>query len=282
LTQNTSFLRLASQWVVAAVLAAVLAAFFVLIGAVQLTSQESGLRAQRRAIATLTEIDGLLPGIEAALDEAEAAEGTSVRVPGFPIPVELTAEEAATLRGPALRERILDDAAASLYGDGQGAWAAADPAGVQRIERVSAAGGVETGMGMARDSRNRLLLAGAVLVGVVAFLLAVGLMFAIRDWNIRLVALGSVVIASALPCLAAAIGVRFAFKTAQTDADPFVEEMLDLGVDAMWVPIRDYLTLSGLGFAVAGLGALGAWLEGRSARGALPAAPLPSPRPPRR
>jgi hypothetical protein len=98
-------------------------------------------------------------------------------------------------------------------------------------------------------------------------------MLAIRDWNMRLVALGSLIFGAALPCLAAAIAVRFGFKTAQTEADPFTTGMLDLGIDAMWVPIRDYLALSALGFAVAGLGALGAWLQGRPPRRRLPATP---------
>lgn len=264
MTDRTSFLRIASQWLIAALLTAVLAALFVLIAAVQLSSEGTGTRAQRRSVATLAEIDRLLPGIEAELDHANVPSGETVQVPGFPIPVQLTSDEARMLRGAELRERILDSSAALLYEDGMGNWAAADRDGVQRIERVSAAGAIKTGLGLAGDSWNTRFLAGAVLLGVLALLLAAGLMVAIRDWNMRLVALGSVVIAAGLPCLAAAIAVRFAFKTAQTDADPFVTEMLDLGIDAVWVPIRDYLTLSALGFVVAGLGALGAWLQGRT------------------
>ncbi|HET9477646.1 MAG TPA: hypothetical protein VFP63_09175 [Dehalococcoidia bacterium] len=274
MTQQPSFLRIASQWVIAALLAAVLAALFVLIAAVQLSSEESATKAHRRAVATLTEIDRLLPGIEAELKNADVPEGQTVPVPGFPIPVQLTADEAETLRGAALRERILDGAATLLYEDGMGSWSRADTNGVRRIERISAAGAVDTGLGLATDSRHSLFLAGAVVMGIVALVLAAGLMLAVRDWNLRLVALGSVIIAAGLPTLAAAIAARFAFKTAQTDADPFVEELLDVGADAAWVPIRDYLTLSALGFIVAGLGALGTWMQGRPARHAtLPAAP---------
>lgn len=266
MTERTSFLRLASQWLIAALLTAALAALFVLIAAVQLSSEETGTRAHRRSVATLTEIDRLIPGIEAELDQMKVASGETVLVPGFPIPVQLTSDEVRTLRGAELRERILDSSAALLYEDDMENWAAADPNAVQRIDRLSAAGAIKTGMGMAGDSWNTRFLILAVLLGVLAFLLAAGLMLAIRDWNMRLVALGSVVVAAGLPCLAAAIGVRFGFKTAQTDADPFVTEMLDLGIDSVWVPIRDYLTLSALGFVVAGLGALGAWLQGRATR----------------
>jgi hypothetical protein len=273
LTAPPSFLRLASQWLMAALLAVTLVALFVVLAGAQLTSEDAGLRVHRRSVATLTDIDATLPGIEAALDAAaEEPQATTVQVP-FPIPVQLSAEEAATLRGPALRERILDESAALLYEDGMAEWAAADADSIQRIDRASTAGIMKTGLGMARDSRHTLFLAGTALLGVIALLLAIGMTIAIRDWNMRLVALGSVVFAAALPCLAAAIAVRFGFKTAQTEADPFVEALLDLGIDAMWVPIRDYLVLSSLGFAIAGFGALGAWLQARAPRRAVPAAP---------
>jgi phosphate/sulfate permease len=273
-TQQPSLLRIASQWVIAALLAAVLAALFILIAAVQLSSEETAIKAHRRAVATLTEIDRLLPRIEDELENTNVPAGETVPVPGFPIPVQLTADETDTLRGAELREQILDGAAKLVYEDGMDSWSGADRDGVQRIERISAAGAVDTGLGLATESRHRLFVAGAVLLGVVALALAAGLMLAVRDWNMRLVALGSVIIAAGLPSLAAAIAARFAFKTAQTDADPFVEELLDIGVDAAWVPIRDYLILSALGFVVAGLGALGAWLQGRPARqAAMPAAP---------
>ncbi len=273
MTQRTSFLRLVSLWLIASLLAAALVALFFLAAAVQLTSEETGTRVHRRSVATLTEIDALIPGIEAALDEADALQGGSVTVPGFPIPVRLTADEARTLRGAALRDRILDESAALIYDDGMGIWATADPNGVQRIERVSTSGIIKTGLGMAHDSRHTVFVAAAVLVGIIAFLLAAGLALTVRDWSMRLVALGSVVVLAALPCLAAAIAVRFGFKTAQTEADQFTTAMLDLGIDAMWVPIRDYLTLSALGFAVAGLGALAAWLQGRAPRRPLPLPP---------
>ena len=274
MTAPSSFRRLASQWLATAAFAVVLLAFFVVLAGVQLTSEDTGLRVHRRSVATLTDIDATLPEIEAALDTAaEDPPGPTVLVPGFPIPVQLSTEEARTLRGASLRQRILDDSAALLYEDGMAEWAAADPDSVQRIDRASTNGIIKTGLGMVRDSRHTLFLAGAAFLGITALLLAVGMAIAIRDWNMRLVALGSVVFGSALPCLAAAIAVRFGFKTAQTDADPFVEALLGLGADAMWVPIRDYLVLSSLGFAVAGLGALGAWLQGRGPRRAVPAMP---------
>ncbi len=270
---QTSILRIASQWVIAAILAAVLALFFLLIAGVQLTSEDTGQRAHRRSVATLTDIDARLPAIEMALDSVGSGPGGSVQVSGFPLPVQLSADEAKALRGAALRDRILDDSAALLYDKGMGAWASGDQAGVQRIDRVSRAGLIKTGLGMAHDSRHTLFVVAAILLGIAALMLAAGLMTTIHDWNMRFVAAGSLIFAAALPCLAAAIAVRFAFKTGQTDADPFTKGMLDLGIGAVWIPIRDYLALSALGFGVAGLGALGMWLQSRPAQAPGPVVP---------
>ena len=93
--------------------------------------------------------------------------------------------------------------------------------------------------------------------------LAAALAMTLGSWCSRLLVLGSAVFAGALPSLAAAVAIRFAFKTAQSDADSFADTMLDLGVDAMWIPIRTYLALTVLGMAVAGMGGLGVWLQSR-------------------
>jgi len=272
-TRRALALRPFLQWLVAAVLGAVLIVLFGLIAFLQLTSEETGTRVHRRAIAALTDIDSILPQIEDALDNADEDPATgTVLVPDFPIPVRLTAAEAHTLRGDALRDRILGEASAIVYEEGMSQWAAAGER-TQNIQRASAAGAVQTGLGLARQSAHTRLFWGAVVLTAIAALLAAGLLFAVHGWELRLVSLGTVIFAAALPCLAAAIAVRFAFKTAQTDADPFVEEMLNLGIDAMRVPIRDYIVLSTLGFAVAGLGTLGAWLEGRGS--ARPARAIP-------
>ena len=161
-------LRTATVWVAAVVLALFLAAFFLTLTAFQLTSDDTGQDILRRAVAISTDIDAVLPGIETDLD-AVATEGDSptVTVPAFPIPVELTREEAATLRGVALRERILDDAAQRLYDDGGSAWAAGDLDARRDVERVSTAGAIDYGLGFIRDSTNTVLLIVTVLIAII-------------------------------------------------------------------------------------------------------------------
>ena len=256
-------LRTASVWVAAFILGLFLAGFFLAITAYQLTSESTGQRILRRAVAVETDIDAVLPGIENGLHAAaEDAEGDTVIAPGFPIPIEFTTEEAATLSGPELRARLLDGAAKRLYEDGGSAWAANDPEASRDVERVSAAGAIDYGLGFIRDSTNTVLLVVAVLLGIIVIGMA-GVLLVILPWDMRLLLAGGVAAFAGLPGLAGAVAVRFVFRTADGEDDPFVEGMLDLGVDAMWVPIRNFLALSLLGFAFILIATLLLWWSSR-------------------
>ena len=256
-------LRTATVWVAAFVLALFLTAFFLTLTAFELTSEDTGQDILRRSIAISTDIDAVLPGIEADLD-AVAAEGDSptITVPGFPIPVELTREEAATLRGAALRGRILDDSARRLYDDGGSAWAAGDPEARRDVERISTAGAIDYGLGFISDSTNTGLLIVAVLLAIIVLGLA-GVLMVVLPWDMRILVAGGIVAFAALPSLAAAVGLRFVFRTADDEGDPFVEGMLALGVDVMWVPIRSFLVLSVLGIALILIATLLLWWTSR-------------------
>jgi len=256
--------RLASQWFLGVALVIVLVLFFGAIVGLQLTSRENGERIHRRAVASLTDLDTLLPQIERQLHE-DAGSGDSKAVPvrGFPIPLEVPRSEAGTLSGAPLRQRLLDEAARKLYDDGMSPWIQADSGPGQGVQRFSAAGAIYHGLAIIRDSYHKAFLVAAVWLGLMVAGLAAALAMTLGSWCSRLLVLGSAVFAGALPSLAAAVAIRFAFKTAQSDADSFADTMLDLGVDAMWIPIRTYLALTVLGMAVAGMGGLGVWLQSR-------------------
>ena len=256
-------LRTATVWVAAFILGLFLAAFFLTLTAFQLTSDDTGQDILRRSVAISTDIDAVLPGIETDLDAA-AAEGDSptVTVPSFPISVELSREDAATLRGAALRERILDDAAQRLYDDGGSAWAGGDVDARRDIERVSTAGAIDYGLGFIRGSTNTLLLIVAILLAIIVVGMA-GILLVILPWDMRLLIAGGVTVFAALPSLAGAVALRFVFRTADAEGDLFVEGMLDLGVDAMWVPIRSFLVLSVFGIALILIATLLLWWTSR-------------------
>ena len=258
----------ASQWLIGASLAVMLTLLFLAVTAVQLSSQSLGERILRRSVAVSTNIDAILPDLEAAL-EAEAREGDAdpVRVPDFPIAVDIPRDEALSLEGMALRERILSEAGATLYRDGMSAWAGADDDGAQRIETISVSGALERGLGLITDKNHDRMVIAAVVLGLLSVALAALLVVSVRSWG-RLVALSAATVAAALPLLAVAVGVRFAFRTAQEEADPFVYGLLELGVEAMWVPISNYLALTALGFAVMLVALMFIWASSRWATGA--------------
>ena len=262
-------IRAASQWLLGVALAALLTLFFLAISAVQLSSEGVGQRILRRSVAVTTNIDAILPDLQAALQErAQQESGDTVRVPDFPIPVDLPRADATALEGAALRERILTEAAARLYMDGMSAWADADPEGEQRIETISVAGAFKRGEGLITDKNHDRMVIAAVVLGILSAAFAMLLVVSVRSWG-RLIALSAVTIAAALPSLATAVGVRFAFRTAQEEADPFVSGLLDVGVEAMWVPIRNYLALTVLGFAVMLLTLVFIWVSSRRATGSV-------------
>ncbi len=264
----TPLLLAASQWLIGASLAVMLTLLFLAVTAVQLSSQGLGERILRRSVAVSTNIDAILPDLQAAL-EAEAREGDTdqVRVPGFPIPVDIPRDEALSLEGRALRERILSEAGATLYRDGISAWADGDDDGDQRIETISVAGALERGLGLIVDKNHDRMVVAAIVLGFLSAALAALLVASVRSWG-RLVALSAATVAAALPLLAAAVGVRFAFRTAQEEADPFVYGLLELGVEVMWVPIRNYLALTALGFAVMLVALMFIWASSRWATSA--------------
>jgi hypothetical protein len=245
-----SLLRAVSQWLIGVALAVLLTLFFVAISAVQLSSEGTGQRLLRRSVAVSTQIDAVLPDLQTALRErAREGSGETVRVPDFPVPVDLTRDEALRLEGPALRERILSEASDRLYEDGMSAWAAADPDARQSIETISVPGALKRGLGLITAANHDRMVIAAAVLGVLSAMCAALLAASVRSWG-RLVALSVATIVAALPLLAAAVAVRFAFRTAQEEADPFVWGLLELGVEAMWVPIRNYLALTVLGFTV--------------------------------
>ena len=256
-------LRITSQWLLGVILAVVLIALFLAIVAVQLTSAGAGQRILRRAVAVTTEIDAILPNIETSLQQAATdSVAKEIRVPDFPIPVDLTRAEARQIKGDELRARILGEAARRLYQDGMSSWAAGDPEADQDIEPISTAGALQRGLGLiTTENHGRIVIAASVL-GFLAVILTLALLSTVKSY-VRLIALGATTLAAALPSLAAAIAVRFVLRTAEDEADPFVAGLLDLGVDAMWVPIRDYLALSALGFSVIAVGAFSLWWQAR-------------------
>jgi len=258
-------LTLASQWLVAAFLALTLAAFFFFLTAFQVSSDGTAHRILRRGVAITTDIDAILPQVTTDLHAAaQTSDQDSVRVPNFPVPVEIPKEEAAHIEGEELRQRLLDKSADRIYDDGMSTWAQSDTASSQNIARFSTAGGLNRAFGLVTEKWNTVYLIATALFGFLSLVLAALLWLNLKSY-LRLLALGAATATAAVISLAGAVAVRFALRTAETGADPFEKDLLDLGVDTVWLFIRNYLILSLLGFAVLAVAAFFAWWDSRRA-----------------
>jgi len=260
-----AFLRVASQWLTALLLAFTLIAFFVFATAFQITSEGTAHRILRRGVAITTDLDAVLPRLETELHAAaQTGGGHTVRLPNFPVPVDVPSDQALTLSGEELRSLILDQSATRLYEDGMSVWAESDAEGRQDIDRISTAGGLHRVFGLATQKWNTIFLVAAIFFGFLSASL-VALLWIVLKSYVRLLALGAATATASVISLAGAVAMRFALRTAETEADPFEQQLIDLGVDTVWLFIRNYLVLSMLGFAALGISAFFLWWQARTA-----------------
>ena len=258
-------LHVASRWLIAGFLALTLAAFFFFLTAFQVSADGTAHRILRRGIAITTDIDAILPQVTNDLHAAaQTSDQDPIRVPNFPVPVEIPKDEAARIEGEELRQRLLDQSADRIYDDGMSAWAQTDSKSQQNIARFSTAGGLNRAFGLVTQKWNTIYLIAAALFGFLSLVLAALLWLNLKSY-VRLLALAAATATAAVISLAGAVAIRFALRTAETEADPFEKELIDLGVDVVWLFIRNYLVLSLLGFAVLAVSAFFLWWDSRRA-----------------
>ena len=231
-----------------------LAALFALINAAQLTSEDTGKSILRRAVAALIDIDSLAPALrEEVKVAAEDSTEDNIEVPDFPVAVSLTREEALAISTEDLRGRLLDATVDRVYDDGLSALAATDPDAQRDIDLFSRYGLVDRGLGKVTDGSNNFFIALALVIGLITAVLG---FLAIRAFSFihPLSLVGLAVLMAALPSLLLCVLLRLALGSAQDDADAFVSTLLDVGEDALWAPIRNYIVFAILGaaFAIAG------------------------------
>ena len=249
-------LRAALQWLSGILLAACLTALFVVVNAYQLTDSDTAQRILARAVATVTEIDALLPAIRADLTESlQTSDSPTVTVPLFPVPVELTREEATAISTAELRSRLLNTAAERTYREGMSVFALGDPEAKQNIDPLSPEGGVKRGLGFLSDNNHSALRIAIWVFGGLSVVMAALVVLSTKGLG-RVTALGACVLGAAVPSLVVAVGIRWGFRSSAEDQDDYLlNQLLSLGNDAVWLPLRNYtiLCLLGLGIVVVGL-----------------------------
>ena len=249
-------LRAALQWLSGILLAVCLMALFLVVNAYQLTEADTAQRILARAVATMTEIDALLPAIRADLTESlQTDESPTVTVPLFPVPVEMTREEATAISTPELRSRLLDAAAERAYREGMSVFALGDPQAKQDIDPLSPEGGVKRGLGFLRDNTHSALRIAIWVLGGLSVVMGALVLLSTKGMG-RVTALGACLLGAAVPSLVVAVGIRWGFRSSAEDQDDYLlVQLLSLGNDAVWLPLRNYtiLCLLGLGVVMVGL-----------------------------
>ena len=235
-------------------------ALFLAVDGAQATERAVAQRTLRRAVASLTEADSLAPAVLPQLKEQTASDAQEpLTVPDFPVQVGLTPEEAAGLTPSELREILVERSAAAIYEDGMSVFRADGGPGDPRS--LTVAGAIDDGLGFLRERnydglRVTVWALAAVCAALAAFIGLVGRGYA------RLTLIGAALSATAVPLLVLAVGVRFGLRLAADATDDYISsELLRLGQDVSWVPIRNGIAFAGLGLAFLLLGLAGSWLQ---------------------
>ena len=231
-------------WIAALLLMLTLAAWLAAYSAAQATSEEAALPALERAIAVLTEVDGLLEvhGVGIA---SQVAAGDAVDVPGYPLDVRVPASGAAT--PSALRASLLAESAALVRAEGSGAFA--DPNGdLPAVSRLSSAGLMQAVIdGLAAHRHDRWAGYVSPLGRLSVLLAALGLLLTVGLG--RFVRLGAVAVAAAalviVPTVALRVGVGFVGED-----DVIGNEAREIASSLLGGGVRNALWLAAAGLAI--------------------------------
>ena len=222
------------------------------------TTEGPAQRSLRQSVAILIEVDTYLDThFDAIREEAVAqqgAEGSDVTLPDLPFDLSFTAEELLTayaerdtFRAELLRrsaERVYDEGMAVFQGEEQ-----------TDIAFFSLQGAVQRGMNVLRPGPHAVFVALTVVFAVLAAILSLGLMLGSRAQR-RLLPLGVSISLAALPVLVTAIALRFVLRQAADSLDDYLaQELLALGQELTWAPIRNGMIVSVGGGVFVALGA---------------------------
>ncbi|MFN8506708.1 MAG: hypothetical protein U0547_03990 [Dehalococcoidia bacterium] len=232
---------------------------FLLIGALstrQVTAPGPATDILASGIASLSEVDLVLAQHGDELREIAAASNqSSVTVPGYPLDVYVTRQEAATLSNAQLRDLLLERSAAIVYAEGLGAF---DRTGSQQLSFFSPDGLMEQAAGTLSEKQHGHANAAAIVLALLTALAAVLVVLRNSGFK-RMRQLGIATVMAAIPGFTAAWLAGRAV-TALGGDDPLRHDLRDIILAVSRIPERNYLvalaagiviTLTAAGFALA-------------------------------
>lgn len=198
-------------------------------------------------IASLSEVDLVLAQHGDELREIAAASNQpSVTVPGYPLDVYVTRQEATTLSNAQLRDLLLQRSAAIVYAEGLGAF---DRTGSQQLSFFSPDGLMEQAAGTLSEKQHGRANAATIVLALLTAFAAV--LVVLRNTGFkRMRQLGIATVMAAVPGFAAAWLAGRAV-TALGGDDPLRHDLRDIVLAVSSVPERNYLVALVAGIVIA-------------------------------
>ncbi len=239
--------RQMSRWMGVGGLALVTALLILAWSAVQLTDRSQATQVLQQALAPLSDIDRLLERDYATLQtQAQAAGGASVIVQSYPLGIAIPAAELSEMSREEVRARVLSVSAERIYESGMGTFTRED-AGQGSFFSPSGVFELTAGQLTARNHTIAIIIAVLLALFFVPMLvraLSEG-SGAERARNLGAgLALGGLGLAIAL------LVVRALLRGLLASDDAFSEALLDIGVNAAGLPLRNGLIFGALGGVV--------------------------------
>ncbi|MCK9518807.1 MAG: hypothetical protein M0R74_07275 [Dehalococcoidia bacterium] len=224
-------------------------ALFLLVVSVscqQATERTEAMDLLEAGVATLTEVDLVVAEHRDELRQlVGATDDPTVPIPGYPLDVQLTRNEALNATDDQLRGIILERSALLVYEDGIDAF---DRTGSQSIGTLSSEGLLQTLVGQLSETTNQRAEIATWLFLALTAIAAVAVVIRSHDFR-RVRNLGVGILCAAIAGLVLVGGVRFLIGQVGGN-DPFVEELRRLIDDLAAVPFRNFVVISVLGVFV--------------------------------
>ncbi|MCA9831172.1 MAG: hypothetical protein KC495_11945 [Dehalococcoidia bacterium] len=218
----------------------------------QLTSGAVARQLLAEGIAALTDSDSVLAQARPAMVDAATADPSApVVVPGFPLDVSFTAQEARSAPARELRDLLLGRSAAIVYSDGLAAF---DRTGDASLGFFSREGLLDSFVGQLSESNHsRSSVVLLVLAALTAFVVA--MVTARTRGHRQLRTIGVPLFLAGISGYALCATIIPFVLGHWWSGDPFSETIDGLISDAIGIPRRNFLVLTvlGLAFTLAGL-----------------------------
>lgn len=236
--------REVSRWMGVGGLALVTGLLIVAWSAVQLTERSHATQVLQQTLAPLSDIDRLLDRDYATLQaQARAAPDTSVIVPSYPLGIAIPAAELSEMSRDEVRARVLSVSAERIYESGVGTFTRED-AGQGSFFSPSGVFELTAGQLTARNHTIAIIIAVLLALFFVPMLVR-----ALSEGSgaERARNLGAGLALGGLGLAVALLIVRGLLRGVLGADDAFSDALLDVGINAAGLPIRNGLIFGALG-----------------------------------